>query len=152
MTADIYKQRNSARFMQNTPDFEKIPFDESSAAMFFEIKETKRQSRAVKVTHPPAGGGNFTSGAASQVQWSDSVMKRLHKQGFPELVKMWRKPSVLSEELLPPREEKPCGFVHHFCRRQKWWSLGDSNSRPHPCEGCVLTNWTKRPINCIQSI
>ena len=68
MTADIYKQRNSARFMQNTPDFEKIPFDESSAAMFFEIKETKRQSRAVKVTHPPAGGGNFTSGAASQVQ------------------------------------------------------------------------------------
>ena len=33
MTADIYKQRISARFMQNTPDFEKIPFDESSAAM-----------------------------------------------------------------------------------------------------------------------
>ena len=33
-----------------------------------QVKEIKRQSRAVKVTHPPAGGGNFTSGAASQVQ------------------------------------------------------------------------------------
>ena len=30
-------------------------------------------------------------------------------------------------------------------KAKKWWSLGDSNSRPHPCEGCVLTNWTKRP-------
>ena len=46
----------------------KMPLDECSAAMGFEIKEIKRQSRAVKVTHPPAGGGNFTSGAASQVQ------------------------------------------------------------------------------------
>ena len=55
-----------------------MPFDKGSAAMGFEIKEIKRQRRAVKVTHPPAGGGNFTSGAASQVQWSDSVMKRLH--------------------------------------------------------------------------
>ncbi len=35
MTADIYKQRISARFMQNTPDFEKIPFDKGSAAMGF---------------------------------------------------------------------------------------------------------------------
>jgi len=32
----------------------KMPLDECSAAMDFEIKETKRQSRAVKVTHPPA--------------------------------------------------------------------------------------------------
>ena len=31
-----------------------MPFDGGSAAMSFEIKETKRQSRAVKVTHPPA--------------------------------------------------------------------------------------------------
>ena len=54
--------------MQNTPDFENLPFDESSAAMGFQVKEIKRQSRAVKVTHPPAGGGNFTRGAASQVQ------------------------------------------------------------------------------------
>jgi len=46
----------------------KVPFDEYSAAMGFDIKEIKRQSRAVKVTHPPAGGGNFTSGAASQVR------------------------------------------------------------------------------------
>ena len=37
MTADIYKQRISARFMQNTPDFEKIPFDECSAAMSFQV-------------------------------------------------------------------------------------------------------------------
>ena len=35
MTADIYKQRISARFMQNTPDFEKMPFDKGSAAMGF---------------------------------------------------------------------------------------------------------------------
>ena len=34
------------------------------------------------------------------------------------------------------------------CFLSRWWSLGDSNSRPHPCEGCVLTNWTKRPENC----
>ena len=39
----------------------KMPLDKGSAAMGFEIKEIKRQSRAVKVTHPPAGGGNFTS-------------------------------------------------------------------------------------------
>ena len=45
-----------------------MPLDRGSAAMGFEIKETKRQSRAVKVTHPPAGGGNFTRGTASQVQ------------------------------------------------------------------------------------
>ena len=32
----------------------KMPFDECSAAMGFEIKEIKRQSRAVKVTQPPA--------------------------------------------------------------------------------------------------
>ena len=32
----------------------KMPLDECSAAMNFEIKETKRQSRAVKITHPPA--------------------------------------------------------------------------------------------------
>ena len=68
MTADIYKQRICRKTMQNTLDFEKIPFDKGSSAMSFEIKEIKRQSRAVKVTHPPAGGGNFTSGAASQVQ------------------------------------------------------------------------------------
>jgi hypothetical protein len=30
----------------------KVPFDGGSAAMGFEIKETKRQSRAVKITHP----------------------------------------------------------------------------------------------------
>jgi hypothetical protein len=45
-----------------------MPLDECSVAMGFEIKKIKRQSRDVKVTHPPAGGGNFTSGAASQVQ------------------------------------------------------------------------------------
>ena len=32
----------------------KMPFGEGSAAMGFEIKEIKRQCRAVKVTHPPA--------------------------------------------------------------------------------------------------
>ena len=31
----------------------KMPFDKGSAAMGFEINEIKRQSRAVKVTHPP---------------------------------------------------------------------------------------------------
>jgi len=58
-----------------------MPLDKGSAAMGFEIKETKRQSRAVKVTHPPAAR----------------------------------------------REEKPCGFVHHFCRRQKWWAMRASS-------------------------
>ena len=32
----------------------KVPLGKGSAAMGFEIKEIKRQSRAVKVTHPPA--------------------------------------------------------------------------------------------------
>ena len=32
----------------------KMPFGKGSAAMGFEIKEIKRQSRVVKVTHPPA--------------------------------------------------------------------------------------------------
>ena len=32
----------------------KMPLDECSAAMGFQVKEIKRQSRAVKVTHPPA--------------------------------------------------------------------------------------------------
>ena len=54
------------RLNQNIDDFLlKMPFDECSAAMGFQVKEIKRQSRAVKVTHPPAGGGNFTRGAAS---------------------------------------------------------------------------------------
>ena len=34
--------------------FSKVPFDKGSAAMGFQVKEIKRQSRAVKVTHPPA--------------------------------------------------------------------------------------------------
>ena len=40
-----------------------MPLGKGSTAMGFQIKEIKRQSRAVKVTHPPTGGGNFTSGA-----------------------------------------------------------------------------------------
>ena len=40
-----------------------MPFDKGAAVVGFEIKEIKRRSRAVKVTHPPAGGDNFTSGA-----------------------------------------------------------------------------------------
>ena len=39
----------------------KMPLDKGSAAMGFQVKEIKRRSRAVKVTHPPAGGGNLTS-------------------------------------------------------------------------------------------
>ena len=31
-----------------------MPLNECSAAMGFQVKEIKRQSRAVKVTHPPA--------------------------------------------------------------------------------------------------
>lgn len=31
-----------------------MPLDKGSAAMGFQVKEIKRQSRAVKVTHPPA--------------------------------------------------------------------------------------------------
>ena len=108
----------------------------------------KRQSRAVKVTHPPAARRQLhkrMKWAASQVQWSDSVMERLHKQGFLELVKIWRKPLVLSEERLTPREEKPCGFVHHFCRWQKWWAMTDSNRRHSRCKRDALTNWANRP-------
>ena len=52
-----------------------------SAAMGFQVKEIKRQSRAVKATHPPADRRQLH-------KRSDSVMKRLHKQGFLELVKM----------------------------------------------------------------
>ena len=125
-----------------------MPLGKGSAAMGFEIKEIKRQSRAVKVTHHPAERRQLhkrMKWAASQVQWSDSVMKRLHKQGFLELVKMWRKPLVLSEERLTPREEKPCGFVHHFCRWQKWWAMRDSNPRHFACKANALTNWANRP-------
>ena len=125
-----------------------MPLGECSAAMGFQVKEIKRQSRAVKVTHPPAERRQLhkrMKWAASQVQWSDSVMKRLHKQGFLEFMKMWRKPSVLSEERLMPREEKPCGFVHHFCRRQKWWAFRDSNPRHSRCKRDALTNWANRP-------
>ena len=46
-----------------------------------------------------------------------------------------RKKSIIGRSMMPRRQKK-------------WWSLGDSNSRPNPCEGCVLTNWTKRPENC----
>ena len=45
-----YKNKNS-----KICDFlSEMPFDKGSSAMVFEIKEIKRQSRAVKVTHPPA--------------------------------------------------------------------------------------------------
>ena len=105
-----YKNKNS-----KICDFlSEMPLDECSTAMGFQVKEIKRQSRAVKVTHPPAERRQLhkrMKWAASQVQWSDSVMKRLHKQGFLEFVKMWRKPPVLSEERLLPREEKSCDFV-----------------------------------------
>ena len=52
-----------------------MPFDECSAAMGFQVKEIKRQSRAVKVTHPPAGGGNFTR-LRFATPWQASAMKR----------------------------------------------------------------------------
>ena len=102
----------------------KMPLDKGSAAMGVEIKETKRQSRAVKVTHPPADRRQLhkqMKWAASQVQWSNSVMKRLHKQGFLELVKMWRKTSFLSEERLSPREDimRDTRGLSRFCLKVK---------------------------------
>ena len=46
---------------------------------------------------------------------------------FSDLIKLSedvkKRLTLFSEERLTPREEKPCGFVHHFCRRQKWWTL-----------------------------
>ena len=58
------------------------------------------------------------SGALAKRLHKRNEMERLHKQGFRSLVKMWRKTSVLSEELLltQKREVKPCGFVIFFAK------------------------------------
>ena len=94
-----------------------------------------------------------------QVQWSDSVMKRLHPPSLCELwrdkqarllgnlVKMsrlhcitpWqgRKPMVLSEERLSPREEKTYVFVRHFfcCSKMLLWDcLHFIQAIPHFCK------------------
>ena len=37
------------------------------------------------------------------------------------------------------------GFIHHFCRRQKWWAMRDSNPRHSRCKRDALTNWANRP-------
>ena len=111
-----------------------MAFGETSAAVGFQVKEIKRQSRAV-ITSPTLlpPGRNFIrlhfitpwqagSGAdlfTSGMKWSVFIRRRsasyggTSKQGFRSLVKMWRKPSFLSEELLlaQKREVKPCVFV-----------------------------------------
>ena len=46
--------QNTRTKIQKDVFLSKMPFDECSAAMGFQVKEIKRQSRAVKVTHPPA--------------------------------------------------------------------------------------------------
>ena len=38
------------------------------------------------------------------------------------------------------------GFIHHFCRRQKWWAMTDSNRRHFACKANALTNWANRPL------
>ena len=45
-----------------------------------------------------------------------------------------------------PWSEAFSGFIHHFCRRQKWWAVRDSNTWPLPCESSALTNWANRPF------
>ena len=37
------------------------------------------------------------------------------------------------------------GFIHHFCRRQKWWAMRDSNPRHSRCKRDALTNWANCP-------
>ena len=68
---------------------------EGSAAMGFEIKEIKRRSRAVKVTHPPA------------------ERRQLHKRsGFTSAMKRQRNETT-SQARLPGIGEdvkKTCGF------------------------------------------
>ena len=94
--------------------------------------------------------------ATSQVERKRNVFtsewnERLHKQGFRSLVKMWRKPSVLSEELLltQKREVKPCGFVIFLpgIRAKKWGARWDLNPRPPGPQPGALTNWATSTIS-----
>ena len=79
----------------------KMPLDESSAAMVFEIKETKRRSRAVKVTHPPA------------------ERRQLHKRsGFTSAMKRQRNETT-SQARLPGIGEDVPASLHYAVARKK---------------------------------
>ena len=64
-------------------------------------------------------GSSFT-GSTADLFTSGAIAERLHKQDFWSLVKMWRKPPVLSEERLSPREEKSCDFVPPKIKAAQW--------------------------------
>ena len=74
--------------------------------MVFEIKETKRQSRAVKVTHPPADRrqlhkrSGFTSAMKRQ---RNETTSQARLPGIGEDVK--QRLRLLSEERLSPHED-----------------------------------------------
>ena len=73
-----------------------MPLGKGSAAMSFEIKEIKRQYRAVKVTHPPA------------------ERRQLHKRsGFTRAIKRQRNETTSQARLPGIREDvkKTFGFA-----------------------------------------
>ena len=74
-----------------------------------------------EATHPPAGGGNFTSEASSQATGGSDFISKASGKG--EDVK--KSLQLLSEVRLSPREVKPCGFVFFAPRAKNWRREGD---------------------------
>ena len=78
-------------------------------------------------------------------------MERLHKQGFRSLVKMWRKPSVLSEVALRAVKWSLAASLFFLPKswQKKWGEWRDLNPRPAGPQPAALTNWATPTIMMI---
>ena len=47
---------------------------------------------------------------------------------------------LLAKQVLSQLSYSPTGFQYSNRHRQEWWAWVDSNYRPHPYQGCALTN------------
>ena len=51
-----------------------------------------------------------------------------------------------ASQLLEPRMESTKYQHNLILTRLNWWVWVDSNHRPHPYQGCALTNWATDPL------
>ena len=113
-----------------------MPFDECSAAMGFQVKEIKRQSRAVKVTHPPADRRQLhkrsDSGLSqSNADWksSNARHKPLLRSGFTSAMKRQRNETTSQARLPGIGEDVPTSFHYAVARKKTFgfeWRAADA--------------------------
>ena len=115
-----------------------------------------RRSRAKQMKHHPLSRREQTSQVSKANDFTSDRRERLHppsprlrrdKQArrLREGEDVKKSLRLLSEERLPPREEKPCGFVRHFLSIKNG---GESGIRTHgELPHTTFPMWRLRPLD-----